>query len=167
MGPAPTEPHPSVRRPERGRGALPARDPRPRALGGTPTQAEVARSVGVAAPTALEMIRRLRGLGFVAPDAIALTHAGQSAALVLSSRRAAAHALVHDVLGIDDELSRREADHLATARLALARAAAARRPRAPAQAAALGEEALPQVPAAAARRAGRRTARCPCAGCTR
>jgi DtxR family transcriptional regulator, Mn-dependent transcriptional regulator len=82
---------------------------------GAPTQAEVARSVGVAAPTALEMIRRLRGLGFVEPDAIALTHAGQSAALVLSSRRAAAHALVHDVLGIDDELSRREADHLATA----------------------------------------------------
>ena len=43
------------------------------------------------------------------------THAGQSAALVLSSRRAAAHALAHDVLGIDDEHSRTEAEHLATA----------------------------------------------------
>ena len=83
--------------------------------GGAPTQAEVARSLGVSAPTALEMIRRLRGMGFVEPVGIALTDAGQSAALVLSSRRAAAHTLVHDVLGIDDELSRREADHLATA----------------------------------------------------
>jgi Mn-dependent DtxR family transcriptional regulator len=82
---------------------------------GAPTQAEVARSVGVAAPTALEMIRRLRGLGFVEPDAVALTDAGRSAALVLSSRRAAARTLVHDVLGLEDELSRREADHLATA----------------------------------------------------
>jgi Mn-dependent DtxR family transcriptional regulator len=83
--------------------------------GGASTQAKVARSVGVSAPTALEMIRRLRGMGFVEREGIALTHAGQSAALVLSSRRAAAHALVHDVLGIEDELSRHEADHLATA----------------------------------------------------
>jgi Mn-dependent DtxR family transcriptional regulator len=83
--------------------------------GGAPTQAAVARSVGVSAPTALEMIRRLRAMGFVEPEAIALTHAGRSAALVLSSRRAAAHTLVHDVLGVEDELSRREADHLATA----------------------------------------------------
>jgi Mn-dependent DtxR family transcriptional regulator len=82
---------------------------------GAPTQAEVARSVGVSAPTALEMIRRLRVLGFVAPGTVALTHAGQSAALVLSSRRAAAHTLVHDLLGVDDELSRAEAEHLATA----------------------------------------------------
>ena len=83
--------------------------------GGVPTQAEVARRVGVSAPTALEMIRRLRAMGLVEPEGMALTHAGQSAALVLSSRRAAAHTLVHDVLGIDDEVSRREADHLATA----------------------------------------------------
>ena len=83
--------------------------------GGTPTQAAVARGVGVSPPTALEMIRRLRAMGFVEPEGIALTHAGQSAALVLSSRRAAAHTLVHDVLGIEDEVSRREADHLATA----------------------------------------------------
>jgi DtxR family transcriptional regulator, Mn-dependent transcriptional regulator len=82
---------------------------------GPPSQAEVARAVGVSAPTALEMIRRLRGLGFVQPDAMAFTHAGQSAALVLSSRRAAAHTLVHDLLGVDDELSRAEAEHLATA----------------------------------------------------
>ena len=82
---------------------------------GAPTQAAVARSVGVSAPTALEMIRRLRALGFVQPGAVALTHAGQSAALVLSSRRAAAHTLVHDLLGVDDQLSRAEADLLATA----------------------------------------------------
>ena len=82
---------------------------------GAPTQAEVARSVGVSAPTALEMIRRLRVLGFVAPGTVSLTHAGQSAALVLSSRRAAAHTLVHDLLGVDDEQSRAEAAHLAAA----------------------------------------------------
>jgi Mn-dependent DtxR family transcriptional regulator len=74
----------------------------------------VARSVGVSAPTALEMIRRLRALGFVHPGAVALTHAGQSAALVFSSRRAAAHMLVHDLLGVDDQLSRAEADLLAS-----------------------------------------------------
>ena len=82
---------------------------------GAPTQAAVARSVGVSAPTALEMIRRLRSLGFVHPGTVALTHAGQSAALVLSSRRAAAHTLVHDLLGVDDQHSRAEADLLATA----------------------------------------------------
>jgi Mn-dependent DtxR family transcriptional regulator len=77
------------------------------------TQAEVARRVGVAAPTALQMIRRLRELGFVRPGSLELTEAGTSAALVLSSRRAAAHALAHDVLGLDDELASSEADHLA------------------------------------------------------
>jgi Mn-dependent DtxR family transcriptional regulator len=82
---------------------------------GPPTQAEVARSLGVSAPTALEMIRRLRVLGFAQPGTVALTHAGQSAALVLSSRRAAAHTLVHDLLGVDDERSRAEAELLATA----------------------------------------------------
>lgn len=82
---------------------------------GARTQAELARRVGVAAPTALQMIRRLRGLGWVRTDALALTEAGTSAALVLSSRRVAAHALVHDVLGLDDELSSREADQLAGA----------------------------------------------------
>jgi Mn-dependent DtxR family transcriptional regulator len=114
MAPAPAEPHPPCADPSavEARYLLAMFDLE--RSGGTPTQAEVARGVGVSAPTALEMIRRLRGMGFVEPDAIALTHAGQSAALVLSSRRAAAHALVHDVLGVEDELSRREADHLAT-----------------------------------------------------
>jgi Mn-dependent DtxR family transcriptional regulator len=79
------------------------------------TQAEVARRLGVSGPTALEKIRRLRTLGFVRPDALALTDAGMSAALVLRSRRAAAHALVRDVLGLDDELCSREADQLAGA----------------------------------------------------
>jgi Mn-dependent DtxR family transcriptional regulator len=114
MGSAPSEPHPPCADPSavEARYLLAMFDLE--RAGGTPTQAEVARSVGVSAPTALEMIRRLRGMGFVEPDTIDLTHAGQSAALVLSSRRAAAHALVHDVLGIEDELSRSEADHLAT-----------------------------------------------------
>jgi DtxR family transcriptional regulator, Mn-dependent transcriptional regulator len=79
------------------------------------TQAELARRVGVAAPTTLQMVRRLRELGFVHPGSLELTEAGTSAALVLRSRRAAAHALAHDVLGLDEELSLREADHLASA----------------------------------------------------
>ena len=70
--------------------------------------------MGVAAPTALQMIRRLRELGFLHPGSLELTEAGTSAALVLSSRRAA-HALAHDVLGLDDERSTLEADHLAGA----------------------------------------------------
>jgi Mn-dependent DtxR family transcriptional regulator len=82
---------------------------------GAPTQAEVARRLGVSAPTALQMIRRLRELGFVCPGSLELTDAGTSAALVLRSRRAAAHALAHDVLGLDDDLAGREADHLAGA----------------------------------------------------
>jgi Mn-dependent DtxR family transcriptional regulator len=77
------------------------------------TQAEVARRVGVAAPTALQMIRRLRDLGFVRPGSLGLTEAGTSAALVLRSRRAAALALAHDVLGLDVDLAGQEADHLA------------------------------------------------------
>jgi DtxR family transcriptional regulator, Mn-dependent transcriptional regulator len=83
--------------------------------GRAPTQAEVARAVGVSAPTTLEMIRRLRELGFVRADAVALTEAGTSAALVLTSRRAAARTLAHDVLGLDAELATREADQLASA----------------------------------------------------
>jgi Mn-dependent DtxR family transcriptional regulator len=77
------------------------------------TQAEVARRLGVAAPTALQMIRRLRELGFVRPDSLDLTEAGTSAALVLRSRRAAALALAHDVLGLDSDLADVEADLLA------------------------------------------------------
>jgi Mn-dependent DtxR family transcriptional regulator len=59
------------------------------------------------------MIRRLRRLGFVHDGGLALTPAGMSAALVLSSRRAAARALVHDVLGVDDAIAAREADLIA------------------------------------------------------
>jgi len=79
-----------------------------------PSQAAVARRLGVSHPTALEMIRRLRGLGLVEPAALTLTASGTSAALVLSSRRQAARVLAHEVLGLDDEQSAAEADALAT-----------------------------------------------------
>lgn len=83
--------------------------------GGTPpSQAAVARKVGVSHPTALEMIRRLRALDLVAPDALTLTANGTSAALVLTSRRHAAHVLAHEVLGLDEEQSAAEAETLAT-----------------------------------------------------
>jgi Mn-dependent DtxR family transcriptional regulator len=85
------------------------------AAGATPpSQAAVARKVGVSHPTALEMIRRLRALDLVAPDALALTVNGTSAALVLTSRRHAARVLAHEVLGLDDEQANAEADALAT-----------------------------------------------------
>jgi Mn-dependent DtxR family transcriptional regulator len=77
------------------------------------TQAEVARRLGVSAPTALQMIRRLRDMGFVRPGSLELSEAGTSAALVLRSRRAAALALAHDVLGLDVDLAGREADQIA------------------------------------------------------
>jgi Mn-dependent DtxR family transcriptional regulator len=82
--------------------------------GGPPSQAAVARKVGVSHPTALEMIRRLRGLDLVSDDVLALTPRGTSAALVLTSRRQAAHVLAHDVLGLDPEQAEVEAEHLAT-----------------------------------------------------
>jgi Mn-dependent DtxR family transcriptional regulator len=83
--------------------------------GGTaPSQAAVARKVGVSHPTALEMIRRLRTLDLVAPDALTLTASGTSAALVLTSRRHAARVLAQEVLGLDDEQADAEADALAT-----------------------------------------------------
>lgn len=83
--------------------------------GGTPpSQAAVARKVGVSHPTALEMIRRLRALDLVAPDALTLTANGTSAALVLTSRRHAARVLAHEVLGLDDEQADAEAEALAT-----------------------------------------------------
>jgi Mn-dependent DtxR family transcriptional regulator len=80
----------------------------------SPSQAAVARKLGVSHPTALEMIRRLRALDLVAPDALALTVNGTSAALVLTSRRHAARVLAHEVLGLDDEQANAEADALAT-----------------------------------------------------
>ena len=83
--------------------------------GGTPpSQAAVARKVGVSHPTALEMIRRLRALDLVAPDVLTLTASGTSAALVLTSRRHAARVLAQEVLGLDDEQADAEADALAT-----------------------------------------------------
>ena len=83
--------------------------------GGTaPSQAAVARKVGVSHPTALEMIRRLRALDLVATDSLTLTASGTSGALVLSSRRHAARVLAHEVLGLDDEQADAEAEALAT-----------------------------------------------------
>jgi Mn-dependent DtxR family transcriptional regulator len=82
--------------------------------GAAPSQAAVARKVGVSHPTALEMIRRLRALDLVAPDSLTLTANGTSAALVLTSRRHAARVLAHEVLGLDDEQADAEAEALAT-----------------------------------------------------
>jgi Mn-dependent DtxR family transcriptional regulator len=82
--------------------------------GTPPSQAAVARKVGVSHPTALEMIRRLRALDLVAPDVLTLTAGGTSAALVLTSRRHAARVLAQEVLGLDDEQADAEADALAT-----------------------------------------------------
>jgi Mn-dependent DtxR family transcriptional regulator len=82
--------------------------------GKPPSQAAVARKVGVSHPTALEMIRRLRALNLVAGEALTLTASGTSAALVLTSRRHAARVLAQEVLGLDDEQSAAEADALAT-----------------------------------------------------
>jgi Mn-dependent DtxR family transcriptional regulator len=79
-----------------------------------PSQAAVARKVGVSHPTALEMIRRLRALALVAPDTLTLSPNGVSAALVLTSRRHAARVLAQEVLGLDEEQSAAEADALAT-----------------------------------------------------
>src|SRR4051812_31844928 len=82
--------------------------------GAPPSQAAVARKVGVSHPTALEMIRRLRALDLVAPDALTLTANGTSAALVLTSRRHAARVLAQAVLGLADEQAAPEADPPAT-----------------------------------------------------
>ena len=78
-----------------------------------PTQAALARFMGVSAPTTLEMVRRLRRLGLLEPDRLALTNEGTSAALVLASRRRAAHLLTHDVLGLEGQGANAEADSLA------------------------------------------------------
>jgi len=79
-----------------------------------PTQAAVAREVGVAQPSALEMIRRLRESNLILPDELTLSPEGMSVALVLSSRRRAAEALTHDVLGLDEEAAKAEAEYLAS-----------------------------------------------------
>jgi len=84
-----------------------------REVGGDPSQASLARRLKVSAPTALEMLRRLRTLGLVEAEAVRLTPAGTSAALVLSSRRRAALQIMQDVLGIEGDDAEHEAAWLA------------------------------------------------------
>jgi Mn-dependent DtxR family transcriptional regulator len=68
-----------------------------------PTQVALARAVGVAAPTALEMVRRLRTMGLVEAEGLGLTSDGTSAALTLAARRHAAQVLTEEVLGIEGD----------------------------------------------------------------
>lgn len=84
-----------------------------REAGGDPSQASLARHLKVSAPTALEMLRRLRTLGLVEAEAVRLTPAGTSAALVLSSRRRAALQIMQDVLGLQGDDAEHEAAWLA------------------------------------------------------
>jgi Mn-dependent DtxR family transcriptional regulator len=78
-----------------------------------PTQKSLAESMGVSAPTALEMVRRLRRMGLVERDRLELTPKGTSAALLLASRRHAAHLLTGEVLGYADAATNPEAARLA------------------------------------------------------
>jgi Mn-dependent DtxR family transcriptional regulator len=78
-----------------------------------PTQKSLAESMGVSAPTALEMVRRLRRMGLVEAEQLELTPKGTSAALLLASRRHAAHLLTGDVLGYSDAATNPEAARLA------------------------------------------------------
>ena len=80
---------------------------------GDTSQAGLARHLAVSAPTALEMLRRLRSLGLVEDKSVHLTPTGASAALVLSSRRRAALAIMQDVLGLEGEDAEHEAAWLA------------------------------------------------------
>ena len=79
-----------------------------------PTQAELARVLAVSQPSVLEMVRKLRSMGLVEADGLALTTEGTSAALVLSSRRNAARDLTREVLGLDPDEAGLEAEHLAS-----------------------------------------------------
>jgi Mn-dependent DtxR family transcriptional regulator len=79
----------------------------------SPSQAALARHLGVSAPTALEMLRRLRSLGLVDDDEVRLTPRGTSAAIVLKSRRNAAFAILTEVLGIEEEHAETEAAWMA------------------------------------------------------
>jgi Mn-dependent DtxR family transcriptional regulator len=81
--------------------------------GPPPTQALLARRLGVSGPAVLEMVRRLRSLGLLERDTVRLTAAGTSAAVVLTSRRRAALAVLRDVLGLDEEHAEAEAAWLA------------------------------------------------------
>ena len=80
---------------------------------GDTSQASLARHLKVSAPTAFEMLRRLRLLGLVEESGARLTPGGTSAAIVLSSRRRAALAIMRDVLGLDDDHADVEAAWLA------------------------------------------------------
>lgn len=82
--------------------------------GEVPSQAKLARSLKVSQPSALEMVRKLRGMGLIEPDGIRLTAEGTSAALVLTSRRNAARDLTREVLGLDPEEAGAEAEQLAS-----------------------------------------------------
>lgn len=78
-----------------------------------PSQSALSRRLQVSAPTTSEAIGRLRDVGLVERDAIALTVAGTSAALVLRSRRVAAQELARDVLGLEDAAAEEEAERIA------------------------------------------------------
>jgi len=77
------------------------------------SQSTLSRRLGVSAPTTSEAIGRLRGLGLVEQESVALTGAGTSAALVLRSRRLAARDLVREVLAIPEPDADAEAERLA------------------------------------------------------
>ncbi|MEI2702051.1 MAG: hypothetical protein V9E83_06575 [Baekduia sp.] len=79
-----------------------------------PSQAGLARRVGVSHPTALEMVRRLRRVGLIEPESLTLTARGMSAALVLASRRQAAEVLARDLLAVPEDRVHAEAEALAT-----------------------------------------------------
>jgi Mn-dependent DtxR family transcriptional regulator len=78
-----------------------------------PTQKGLAGAMGVSAPTALEMVRRLRRMGLVDAERLVLTPKGTSAALLLASRRHAAHLLTGEVLGHPDAATNPEVERLA------------------------------------------------------
>ena len=82
--------------------------------GKPPTQARLARELEVSQPSALQMVRRIRELGLINEDDLGLSPAGMSAALVLTSRRTAATDLTSEVLGLDPDEARAEAEHLAS-----------------------------------------------------
>lgn len=82
--------------------------------GKPPTQAKLARELEVSQPSALQMVRRIREMGLINEDDLGLSPAGMSAALVLTSRRSAAADLTSEVLGLDPDEARAEAEHLAS-----------------------------------------------------
>jgi Mn-dependent DtxR family transcriptional regulator len=83
-------------------------------VGNPPTQARLARELNVSQPSALQMVRRIRQMGLINDADLGLTPAGMSAALVLTSRRTAATDLTSEVLGLDPDEARAEAEHLAS-----------------------------------------------------